>query len=123
MLKLRKLQAVFYRTSSGREPAREWLRSLSREDRKIIGEDIVVVQFEWPLGRPRVDHLRGDIWEVRSQLDNRHARLLFAVTSEEIVFLHGFIKKTRTTPSEDLGLAERRWKIWQGQKQQGDEDE
>lgn len=122
MLKFRKLRAEFYRTSSGREPVREWLRSLPSEDRKIIGKDIDAVQFEWPLGMPRVDHLRNGIWEVRSRLGNRRARVLFAVTSEEIVILHGFIKKTRTTPGEALEVAERRWKIRQGQ-QQGDDHE
>lgn len=122
MLELRKMQAVFYRTAAGREPVREWLKSLSRDDRKVIGEDIVVVQFEWPLGRPRVDHLRNGIWELRSRLDNRHARLLFAAAGGEIVFLHGFIKKTRAAPAEDIELAERRWKIWQA-LQEGGEDE
>jgi len=122
MLKLRKLQAVFYRTASGREPVREWLRALSWEDRKIIGGDIDAVQCEWPLGRPRVDHLRNGIWEVRSSLVNRIARVLFAVTSGEIVLLHGFIKKTRATPVDELDLAERRWKTWQGQ-QQGEQNE
>ena len=119
---LRKMNAVFYRTLSGREPVRDWLKSLTREDRKVIGEDIVVVQLEWPLGRPQVDHLREGIWELRSRLDKRHARLLFTATSGEIVFLHGFIKKTRATPSEEIALAERRWKIWQD-LQQGDEGE
>jgi phage-related protein len=122
MLKLRKLEAVFFHTASGREPVREWLKALSREDRGIIGGDIDAVQFEWPLGKPLVDHLRNGIWEVRSRLDNRIARVLFAVTSGEIVLLHGFIKKTRATPGDELDLAERRWKTWQG-RQQGEKDE
>jgi len=122
MLKLRKLAAVFYKTSNGREPVRDWLLELQPEDRKVIGRDIQVVQYEWPLGRPLVDHLRGGIWEVRSGLSNRQARVLFAVPGEEIVLLHGFIKKTRSTPREDLALAERRWRHWQGQRQE-DSDE
>jgi len=54
------------------------------------------VQYRWPIGKPRVDHLRGGIWEVRSTLKNCSARVLFAVRGEEIVLLHDFIKKTRT---------------------------
>lgn len=57
--------------------------------------------------------MRGGIWEVRSRLANRIARVLFAVEGQEIVLLHGFIKKTQRTPSADLELAERRWKEWQ----------
>jgi len=33
---------------------REWLKGLAREDRHRIGEDLREVQFEWPVGMPRV---------------------------------------------------------------------
>jgi phage-related protein len=48
-------------------------------------------------------------WEVRSSLpSNRIARVLFSVHQGRILALHGFIKKTRKTPDEDLALARRR---------------
>jgi phage-related protein len=112
MLKLRKLEAVFFRTLAGREPVREWLRSLPKHERQVIGADIAYAQYRWPVGKPHVDRLRGDICEVRSTLENRIARVLFAVWDEEMVLLHGFIKKTRTTPPHELAIAERRWKEW-----------
>ncbi|MBX5460581.1 MAG: type II toxin-antitoxin system RelE/ParE family toxin [Steroidobacteraceae bacterium] len=118
MLRLRKLTAVLFRTASGREPVREWLRSLPPNERHAIGEDIAYVQYRWPIGRPHVDHLRDGIWEVRSRLENRIARVLFAVAGEEIVLLHGFIKKTRATPAEDLDLAARRWTEWKNEHEQ-----
>ena len=107
-----RLDAFFYRTGFGNEPVREWLKSLSREDRKAIGEDIAYVQYKWPIGKPRVDHLRGDVWEVRTSLGNRIARTLFAVTGGTMVLLHGFIKKTQTTPGDDIKLALKRFKEW-----------
>ncbi len=48
------LSVVFFFTLSQREPVREWLKSLNKEDRKVIGEDIKLVQFRWPLGLPLV---------------------------------------------------------------------
>lgn len=52
---------------------------------------------------------KGDgIWEVRSRLNNRIARTLFVVVDEEIVLLHGFIKKQRKTPHDELGLTKKR---------------
>lgn len=60
----------FYRTGTGREPAREWLLSLRREDKKAIGEDVKTVQFGWPLGMPLVEKLERNIWEVRTNLDS-----------------------------------------------------
>jgi phage-related protein len=71
------------------------------------------VQFKWPIGKPRVDHLRGSVWEVRTTLANRIARTLFAVKGTQIILLHGFIKKTQRTPDDDIELAEKRFKEWQ----------
>ena len=84
------------------------VEDLSKDERKIIGEDIMTVQFRWPLGMPLVDNLGSGIWEIRSRLANRIARILFFVHEGEIILLHGFIKKTRKTPNEDRALALRR---------------
>ena len=43
--RLKRLPAYFYRSGSGREPVREWLKKLSPADRKIIGEDIKDVEL------------------------------------------------------------------------------
>ena len=106
----RPLRVVFFRTGAGNEPVREWLKDLPKEDCKTIGSDILAVQYAWPVGRPLVDNLGGGVWEVRSRLNNRIARTLFAVVDEEIVLLHGFIKKQQKTPREELGLARKRKK-------------
>jgi hypothetical protein len=47
---LKRLPAWFYRSDSGREPVREWLKELDLEDRRRIGEDIKDVEFAWPIG-------------------------------------------------------------------------
>lgn len=107
-----KLNAVFYRSRNSAEPVRDWLKGLPKADRKAIGEDIAYVQFKWPIGKPRVDHLRGPIWEVRTTLGNRIARTLFAVAHGQMVLLHAFIKKTQRTPGEEIDLATKRFKEW-----------
>jgi phage-related protein len=104
----RPLQVVFYRLAGGREPVRDWLKRLSRSERKSIGEDIKTVQFGWPLGMPLVRQLESDLWEVRSNLKNRTARVIFTFAEDQIVLLHGFIKKTQKTPKSDLALGRRR---------------
>ncbi len=102
------LQVVFYQTASGREPVREWLKSLPPEERKIIGEDIKTVQYGFPLGMPLIRKLKPDLWEVRSVLPSRIARSLFTLYEGDVVLLHGFIKKSQKTPVEDLDLALKR---------------
>lgn len=44
------LDVVFYQTTSGAEPVREWLKELPAHERHANGEDIKAVQFRWPLG-------------------------------------------------------------------------
>jgi len=55
------LNVVFFRIDAGREPLREWLKSLDEEDRKTIGEDIKLVQFRWPLGMPLIRKMETDL--------------------------------------------------------------
>jgi len=69
----RPLDVVFFKTDAGNEPAREWLKSLPKAERQAIGEDLLMVQFAWPVGKPVVDSLGDGIWEVRSRLANRIA--------------------------------------------------
>jgi len=54
---------------------------------------------------PLVDHIDRDVWEARTRLANRLARVLFVLEGSEMILLHGFIKKGRTTPRPDLDLA------------------
>ena len=57
---LKRLPAHFFRSEGGREPVREWLKGLDREDRKVVGEDIKDVEFSWPIGMPLVRSLGRD---------------------------------------------------------------
>lgn len=100
-----RLTVVFYQTESGNEPVRHWLKRLNKQAKKIIGSDIKTVQYGWPLGMPVVRKLEQGLWEVRSRLDKRIARVLFTVNKDKMVLLHGFIKKSRKLPNEDLELA------------------
>jgi phage-related protein len=101
-------QVFFFKTNAGNEPVREWLKSLERQDRKTIGEDIKTVQFGWPLGMPLVRKLEPHLWEVRCRITNGIARVIFTVSDNNIVLLHGFIKKSQKTPQTELDTARKR---------------
>lgn len=104
------LSVKFFANSLGSEPVRLWLKGLPATDRKTIGEDIKTVQLGWPLGMPLVRHLGGGLWEIRTRLDNRIARVLFVLSGSTMVLLHAFIKKQQETPKADLDLAINRHK-------------
>jgi len=99
------LNVVFYRSESGNEPVREWLKALPREEKRKIGEDIKTAQFGWPLGMPLIRKIQKDLWEVRTTLESGIARVFFTVDGEYMVLLHGFIKKSQKTPQNEMKTA------------------
>jgi phage-related protein len=106
----RKLDAVFFITDAGNEPVREWLLSLTKAERKSIGDDILKIQYCWPIGKPLVGNLGHGLWEVRSSLGRRIARVIFTIDGSTLVLLHAFIKKTQKTPKHELEVAVERKK-------------
>jgi len=48
----------------------------------------------------------GGLWEIRTDwATNLTARIVLCLYRQHLVALHGFVKKTRATPGEDLALA------------------
>lgn len=102
---------AFWRSTTGREPVRDWLNELSKEDKRTIGRDMAKVQFGWPIGMPLCRPLSGGLWEVRSSLPSkREARVFFGFRGDMLIALHAVIKKGRKAPAEDLALARQRLK-------------
>lgn len=102
------MKVLFYRSAAGNEPVRDWLKTLPPDERKIIGDDLKTAQYGWPLGMPLIRKLEAGLWEVRSRLPERIARVIFTVEGDTMVLLHGFIKQSQKTPLQDLQLARQR---------------
>lgn len=114
---MKKIPARFFAADSGEEPVRTWLKTLSPDDRRVIGKDIQKVEFGWPIGLPVCRSLGDGLWEVRSDLsDGRIARVFFGFAEGAMVLLHGFIKKTQKTPQQDRTLALGRLRALAGTK-------
>lgn len=75
---MKTITVKFYKSEKGNEPVREWLKSLSKENKTLIGEDIKTVEYGWPLGMPLVRKMDKDLWEVRIDLTKKEiARIFF----------------------------------------------
>lgn len=99
----KKTPVVFYKTRTVKDVVADWFRNLEKEDRRIVGRDLMRAQYHWPVGMPLCRPLGNGPWEVRSNLPrNRMVRVLFCFRDEHLVVLHGFIKKTQ----------KRRWTNW-----------
>ncbi|WP_281174382.1 type II toxin-antitoxin system RelE/ParE family toxin [Skermanella stibiiresistens] len=57
---------------------------------------------------PTCRPMGNGLFEVRTRLNNRIARILFCVKDGSMILLHGFYKSTQTTPAADLDLARER---------------
>ncbi len=104
-----KLKLSFFRSEQQVEPVREWLKELTKEEKRIIGTDLKTIQVSWPLGMPLVKNVGNSIWEARSHLpQGKISRIFFVIYNDTIVLLHGFIKKSQKIPPKELDLAKKR---------------
>jgi len=106
----KRVPAIFFQTRGGNEPVREWLRdNLSKDERRQVASDVRTVEYGWPIGMLTCRPLGEGLYEVRTDLPGRIARILFYVDERQrMILLHGFIKKSRTLPASDEKLARSR---------------
>ena len=110
---MKRLPAKFFRSANGVELVKDWLKTLDREDCRIIGSDIKDIEFSFPIGLPLCRSLSGykDLWEVRSKITGgKIARVIFYISNGEMILLHGFVKKSQKTPKKEIDLAVKRQK-------------
>jgi phage-related protein len=102
---------IFYHTGSGACPVEAFLDTLpSKQAQKVAWvlqrvEEMAHVPAQY--FQKLVD--TEDLWEIRVQTGGNVFRLLgFFDGATQLVLCHGFAKKTRKTPSQDLAIAHRR---------------
>jgi phage-related protein len=79
--------------------------------------DLTRIQWGWPVGRPLAATLGAGLFELRSSLPTgRIGRVLFCLSEQRIVALHGFIKTTQKIPTHDLELARLRKRTWERER-------
>jgi phage-related protein len=59
---------------------------------------------------PLVRKMEPGLWEVRSDIADGVARVLFTEKGGRMVLLHGFVKKSQKTPDNELKTARSRLK-------------
>src|SRR4051812_21086800 len=105
---LKRVRVFFFRSQGSREPVKEWLMDLSRDDRREVGRDLMTLEFGWPVGMPVSRPMGQGLHELRVKLSgNRAARAFFYIdTQERLVLLHALRK--------DREPHQRRISIWRG---------
>jgi phage-related protein len=105
----RKIPLIFFRTLTGSEPVREWLKELLEGERQAIGMDLLRAQWRWPVGMPLCRAMGSGLWEIRTcrRSARRACCFPFTVSTWRPARVH---QETRATPDEDLALARKRKK-------------
>lgn len=101
---------VFYVEESGSKPINEFLKTLDvKTQARFIDSIERLRQRNIQAREPLVRHLEGKLWELREESNTNIYRIVyFFFTGRRIVLLHGFAKKTQSTPRREIELAERR---------------
>lgn len=94
----------FYRTESGKEPAKDFLENLNSKIRtKAIWELNLLQEKGTELKKPYCDYLQDGIWELRIKFSSDIVRIFYFFNNNEIILLlNGFVKKTQKTPKEEI---------------------
>jgi putative component of toxin-antitoxin plasmid stabilization module len=112
----KRIVARFYTTETGMQPVKEWLMSLGKTDRQVVGIDIAKVEFGWPIGMPTCRPMRDGVFEVRSSIKNGRveARTYFGIDDGVLLLLHGAEGKDGQQAA--IKLAIKRWKDYRIRK-------
>src|SRR3954447_18036705 len=94
------MPVIFFRTEAGGEPVREWLKGLTKADRKRIGEDVKTVELGWPIGMPVCRSLSNGLHEVRTDLSNHRTARAVLFRPQET---HGIAARVRQKEPNNSG--------------------
>jgi hypothetical protein len=73
---------------------REWLQDLPKGERKIIGVDIMTVQFRWPLGMLLVDNIgRRHLGKCAASYQRESREHYFSCTRAKLSFCMALSRK------------------------------
>lgn len=104
------MEIVFYSTSDGVEPARDFIMGLGTKMQARVAKTIRLLADNEPgLREPYLKPLGDGIFELRIRLAADSVRALyFFFTGDSAVLTGGFVKKTRKTPPAEIERAKAR---------------
>ncbi len=103
------MDIIFYKTSDGEEPVKEFILDLEPKMRARVYRSInLLSEFGHMLREPDSKSLGDGIFELRIQQGNDISRVLyFFYVGDKAVLTNGFIKKSQKTPANVIERAKR----------------
>lgn len=104
-----KWEINYYVTRGGQEVVKDFIDNLQVVDQAKLGHNLdLLEQYGYALGMPHAKPLGGGLMElrVRSGRGRQEVRVFYVFVKDyRIYLLHGFVKKTQTTPKKELDIA------------------
>ena len=101
---------LFYHEEDGTEPVKDFIVNLPYKTRaEIIHVLELLHTFDIQLGKPYVEKLDTEIWELRIKHSKDYFRIFYSsVPTKTFLLLHAILKKTDKTPQKDIDIARSR---------------
>lgn len=100
-------EVLFYENRKGKCPTENFLSSLEIRVRAKAMKWMEKLALEGPaLPRPYADTVKGKIRELRLVFGSNCYRFLYFFVGRKIIITHGFVKKTRKLPLQEIRRAE-----------------
>ncbi len=98
---------LFYNKQNGKSQIFDYYQNLNKKIKiKIALYISLLIKNNGRLGMPYSRHIVDKIWELRVDFDKNYYRIFYFIFIEkQIVFLHGFNKKTNKTPIKEIEKA------------------
>ena len=96
-----------YKKEDGNEPVEDFLDSLNTKDEvKMLRCIQLLEEFGIKIPKPHFDYLGDGLYELRSKVSTNINRIIyFHYENGRFILLHGFTKKTQTTPVREIARA------------------
>jgi len=102
-----KYKCHYYRTARGKSPVEEFIDSLDRRTQvKFFYKKGLLEEFGPKLPFPHARYIGEGLYELRFEGREGQIRILyFFFYMAKVIFVHGFIKKTKKIPKKEIEIA------------------
>ncbi len=107
---MKKFKCIFYETENGATPVEDFIDSLDKISLDKFDFKKGLLENNGPaLREPHTSPLGDGIFELKLKGREGQIRVLFFFWHKgQIVFLHGFVKKTQKAPIKEIRIAKQR---------------
>lgn len=101
-------KVIYFISRRGENFVRAFILSLPEKVGCKVAEHIKYLSIMGPLAKPQYVSSLGDkIYELRVTFAHYEPRVLYFFNNRDIILTHGFLKKTRAVPREEIERARR----------------